>query len=62
MGKMRELWSNRPFPTPSTAGQSGMKGGTDMGEKETADSLGAKVTTVDVGGGGRGSVSGPAKE
>lgn len=59
MRGQRELWSNRPFPTPGTAGnQGGMRGGY-LGEKETSDSLGDKVTTVSVPSGSPATISGP---
>jgi len=60
MRGQRELWSNRPFPTPSTTGNhGGERGGCDVGEKETSDSLGAKVTTVSVPSGSPATISGP---
>ena len=62
MRGFKGLWSNRPFPTPDTAGNhGGIRGGYDVGEKETGDSLGAKVTTVTVSGGSPSTTSGPAE-
>lgn len=52
MRGLRELWNNRPVPTPDNSGNhGGVRGGCTVGEKETSDLLGAKVTTVLLPGG-----------